>query len=213
MAEDWLEVYENCTDRLSNKLRLNEISILTFFQFYFKINRNQLEIVVKATYGLHSNEYFEILHLTVWERSLVTRRFGLHSNSRGADEIKGLPISIDFVIVTRSRYSFLVLYIHDREKDRERNNNLWVFDIFVLPPAMIMQSFLLIRFVRFISFLTLSSIRHFLQIFRMCSISLTSANCGISYPDLITTNQGSSEFTQSARQTYQPHRHNEKENT
>ena len=57
LPEDWLEVYENRADRLSNHLRLNEISILTFFQFYFKINRNQLEIVVKATYGLHSNKY------------------------------------------------------------------------------------------------------------------------------------------------------------
>ena len=38
----------------------------------------------------------EILHLQIWGRSRVTRRFELHSNSRGADEIKGLPISIDF---------------------------------------------------------------------------------------------------------------------
>ena len=63
LPEDWLEVYENCADRLSNNLRLNEISILTCFQFYFKINRNQLELVVKATFGLHPNEYFEILQL------------------------------------------------------------------------------------------------------------------------------------------------------
>ena len=26
----------------------------------------------------------------------MTKHFGFHSNSRGADEIKGLPISIDF---------------------------------------------------------------------------------------------------------------------
>ena len=38
-AEDCLEVIENCADHLSN-LRLNEISILTFFQFYCKISRN-----------------------------------------------------------------------------------------------------------------------------------------------------------------------------
>ena len=50
-------MYENRADRSSNNLRLNKISILTFFQFYFKTNRNQLEIVVKATYGLHSNKY------------------------------------------------------------------------------------------------------------------------------------------------------------
>ena len=56
-------MYENRADRLRNNLRLNEISILRFFQFYCKINRNQLEIVVKATYGLHSNKYLEILNL------------------------------------------------------------------------------------------------------------------------------------------------------
>ena len=28
----------------------------------------------------------------------MTKRFGFHSNSRGADEIKDLPISIDFQI-------------------------------------------------------------------------------------------------------------------
>ena len=89
-------MYENRADRLSNNLRLNEISILRFFQFYCKKNRNQLEIVVKVTHGLHSIKYFEILNLTFLGRSLVTRCFGLHSNSRGADEIKGLPISIEF---------------------------------------------------------------------------------------------------------------------
>ena len=100
-------MYENCADRLSNNLRLNEITILSFLQFYCKITRNQLEIVVKATYGLHSNKYFEILNLTFWGASLVTRRFELHSNSRGADEIKGLPISIDFC-----NRKFLILYLH-----------------------------------------------------------------------------------------------------
>ena len=81
---------------LNNKLRLNEMFMLSFLKFYCKINRNQLEIVVKATYSLHSNKYFEILNLTFWGKSLVARRLGLHSNSRGVDEIKGLPISIDF---------------------------------------------------------------------------------------------------------------------
>ena len=52
--QDCLEVYENCADSLSNNLRLHEISILIFFQFFCKISRNQLEIVVEATYGLHS---------------------------------------------------------------------------------------------------------------------------------------------------------------
>ena len=89
-------MYENRADHLSNNLRLNEISILIFFQFYCRINRNQLEIVVKATYGLHANKYFEILNLTFGGRSLVTRRFGLHSSSREADKIKDLLISIYF---------------------------------------------------------------------------------------------------------------------
>ena len=89
-------MYENRADHLSNNLRLNEISILIFFQFYCRINRNQLEIVVKATYGLHANKYFEILNLTFGGRSLVTRRFGLHSSSRDADKIKDLLISIYF---------------------------------------------------------------------------------------------------------------------
>ena len=49
----YLEVYENSTDNLNNNLGLIEISILIFFQFYCKINRNWLEIVVDATYGLY----------------------------------------------------------------------------------------------------------------------------------------------------------------
>ena len=48
-------MYENCANNLSNNLRLNEISILIFFQFSKKKtkNRNQLEIVVEAIHGLH----------------------------------------------------------------------------------------------------------------------------------------------------------------
>ena len=34
-----------------------------FFQFYFKLNRNQLEIADKATCDLHPNKYFQILNL------------------------------------------------------------------------------------------------------------------------------------------------------
>ena len=47
------EIYKNCTDHIRNNLRLSQISILTFSQFYYKINRNQPEIDVEATYGLH----------------------------------------------------------------------------------------------------------------------------------------------------------------
>ena len=53
-------MYENRADRLSNNLRLNEISILRFFQFYCKKNRNQLEIVVKVTHAytlLNTSKY------------------------------------------------------------------------------------------------------------------------------------------------------------
>ena len=89
-------MYENCADRLSNNLRQNEISILIFFPFYCKINKTQLKIVLKATYGLNPYEFFEILNLKCLGRSLLTKRFGFLSNSRGADEIKELPISIHF---------------------------------------------------------------------------------------------------------------------
>lgn len=89
-------MYENRADRLSNSLRSNKISILSFFQFFCKINRNLIEIAVKATYHLHSNKYIEIPSLTFWGRNLITRRFGLHSNSRDVDEIRHLTISIDF---------------------------------------------------------------------------------------------------------------------
>ena len=85
-------------DYLSNNLRLKGISILTFFQFYCKINRNKSEIVVELTYGLYHNYYFEILNLKFGGRSLITRRFRLHSNSRGANKIKDLPILIYFHI-------------------------------------------------------------------------------------------------------------------
>ena len=50
-----MNVYENLADHLTNTLRLNEISIITFFQFYCKLNWSQSEIVVEATYGLQSN--------------------------------------------------------------------------------------------------------------------------------------------------------------
>ena len=99
VSEDCLEVHENCAYHLSNNLRLNEISLLIIFQFYCKISKKkQLGIAVEATYGLHSNQCFETLNLTIGGRSLVTRRFWLHSNLRGVDKINNLPISIDFRI-------------------------------------------------------------------------------------------------------------------
>ena len=89
-------MYENCVDHVGNNLRTSEISTLIFFQFHCKTNKNQLEIVIEATYGLHPDKYFKILSLKFGRRCLVTRRFGLHSNSRDADEIRNLSISIDF---------------------------------------------------------------------------------------------------------------------
>ena len=103
VSADCLEVCEDRADHLSNNLRLNKISIFIFFQFSFKINKNQSEIVLKGTYGLHPDKYVEILNLKFWEKSLVTRHFKPHSNFRGLDEIKGLP---------KSCYSCLVLYLY-----------------------------------------------------------------------------------------------------
>ena len=44
-----MEVYENRADHLNNNLVVQKISILIFFQFYWEINRNQSQIVVKTT--------------------------------------------------------------------------------------------------------------------------------------------------------------------
>ena len=56
----------------------------------------QSSFSIFTIYGLHPNEYFEILNLKFGERNLVTRCFRLHSNFRVADEIRDLPISRDF---------------------------------------------------------------------------------------------------------------------
>ena len=110
-------MYENYTDHLRNNLKLNEISTLLFLQFY-KIIRNQLEIVVKAIYGLHPNKYFKILNLTFWGRTRVKRSFGVHSNSRGVGKIKDLPISIDISNRnTESCYSCFAFYLHACSKN------------------------------------------------------------------------------------------------
>ena len=44
-------MHENLADHLSNKLVLQEISILDIFQFYCKINRNQSKIVAETTWS------------------------------------------------------------------------------------------------------------------------------------------------------------------
>ena len=86
-------MYENCADHLRNNLRLNVISVLIFFQYYFKINRNQLV----ATCGLDPNKCFKILNLTFKERILVTRNFRLSSNFRDFNGIRDMPISIEYL--------------------------------------------------------------------------------------------------------------------
>ena len=52
-----------------------------------KLNRSQLEIIANAAFGLHPKKYFGILNLLYGGKSLVTRHVGLHSNSRGTDEV------------------------------------------------------------------------------------------------------------------------------
>ena len=69
---------------------------LSFSSFAEKINRNQLEVVVEATYGLRPSKYFETMSQSFGGRSLMTKRFGFHLNSRGPDEIRDSPISIGF---------------------------------------------------------------------------------------------------------------------
>ena len=68
-AKDCLEMYENRADHLSNNLKLNQISMLIFFQFYCKTNRNQLKIVLESLYGVQVNKYFEILKIKIMEQT------------------------------------------------------------------------------------------------------------------------------------------------
>ena len=95
VSEDFLEVHENCVDHLSDNLKLNNISMLIFFEFYCKIKRNQLEIVLEETCG-SQHKYFGILDLTFGGRILVTRRFRLCLNSQTRNQIRDWSILIDF---------------------------------------------------------------------------------------------------------------------
>ena len=108
-----MEVYENGTGHLSNNLRLKEISKLIFFQFNCNINRNQLEIIMKTTYGLHPNKYFDILNPT----------FGKEAWWRGVSDFIQIPEAwmrskaCQFNIDFRNRNLELLLlfsiYLHD----------------------------------------------------------------------------------------------------
>ena len=52
LLEDWLEVFVNGADGLSNNLRLNEISILTFSQFYVKVKQKPIRNSCKSNLWL-----------------------------------------------------------------------------------------------------------------------------------------------------------------
>ena len=52
LPEDWLQVFVNGTDDLSNNLRLNEISILTFSQFYVKVKQKPIRNSCKSNLWL-----------------------------------------------------------------------------------------------------------------------------------------------------------------
>ena len=110
-AEGFLEVYENRADDLSNDLKLIDISILIFFQFYSNINKNQLKIVVEETYCLHPNEYFEILNLKngeAWRRGIS----GFVQIPRHGWDQRVADFNRFLHIKTRSCSSCLVVYLH-----------------------------------------------------------------------------------------------------
>ena len=54
-------MHENWAHHLSNNLRLQESTILIFFQFYRKINRNQLE----KTHGLKGADKIKDLPISI----------------------------------------------------------------------------------------------------------------------------------------------------
>ena len=91
-----MDVYENRGDGLSKILEINEIFILIFFQFYCKINRKQLEILVEVTSDLRVNKYFAIKNVKFGGSGLVPRCFEFRSISGGTAEIRDLLISKDF---------------------------------------------------------------------------------------------------------------------
>ena len=132
-----MQVYENRSDNLSNNLRLNEISILIFFQFHCKINRNRLEIVLEATYGLQPYKYYEILNLKFWGRSKVIKRSRFHSNSQGVHEIKDFPVSVDFQAYKHAVVTPVQYYI---SMPSIRNAILHIFTTFVCPNTRLSSS-------------------------------------------------------------------------
>ena len=89
-------MYEDRADHLSNNLRLNEISILIFFRNLPQNKQKPIRNSCRNNLWSKSFQYFEILNLKFCGKNLEMKCVGFHSNSRGTDEIKDLPISIDF---------------------------------------------------------------------------------------------------------------------
>ena len=100
-------MYENRADHLSNNLRSQEISILIFFQFYCKINRNQNNSWSKPILKL-SNTEFKILRKKPGDKAFrVSFKFSTHGlDQRLADFNRFSDTE------TRSCYSCLVLFDH-----------------------------------------------------------------------------------------------------
>ena len=67
-------------------------------KFDSKIKRNLLEVILEKTYGPQLSKYFKLINLKLGRRRLVTNHFVLHSDLRGVDDIKHIPILINFCI-------------------------------------------------------------------------------------------------------------------
>ena len=85
------------------KIIKNELFTIEFWRILFRIVDIYIYIYIyicgriwRVLELLHTKKYLERFNLTFWGRSWVMKRFRLYSNSRVVDEIKGLPISIDF---------------------------------------------------------------------------------------------------------------------
>ena len=117
-AEDGLEVYEHRADHLSNNLRSTEIFILTLFYVHNSIRNSCKSNLWVINSSKHPSKYFKILNLVFYGTSLVTWCFGLHSNSRGAYEIRDLLTSIDFS--NRNTQLLILLSIIAAHIERQR---------------------------------------------------------------------------------------------
>ena len=81
-------MYQNRVDHQSN----NEIKSL--FPILLQNEQKPIRSSCRNNYALINTS--KILNLKLGGKSLVTRRFKLHLNSRGVDEIRDLPILLVF---------------------------------------------------------------------------------------------------------------------